>query len=107
MDEVQLTSTLTGLAIREFLQNVGEAGPNDFYRSFRKVKPSTSYDVCRRYFWILRKLGLVERTRREMGQGAIPKQLYRIVPGKENDSRWNAPQGELYPDTRLGHRYGK
>lgn len=99
---------MTGLAIREFLTEVGEGGPNDFYRSFRKVKPSTSYDACRRYFYILRKLGMIERTRREMGQGAIPKQLYRIVSGMENDERWSHPQITLYPSTGLGGvRYKK
>jgi len=95
--EVDLKSSLTGLAIREFLLRTGEASPNDVLRALRRVKAKTSYNSVRRYFWILRKLGLVEYTRREIGQGAIPKQLYRIVPGKESDSRWSAPQSALYP----------
>jgi hypothetical protein len=108
VSEVQLTETLTGLAIREFLEAMGEAGPNDFYTRFKEVKPSTSYNNCRRYFYILRRLGLIEPTRREMGKGLIPKQLYRIVPGMQSDPRWSAPQVALYPDTRFGRaRYEK
>jgi len=108
MAEVELTSGLTGPAIREFLRQVGEGCPNDFLKAFRKVKKKTSYNSCRRYFWILKKLGLIEPTRRVMGRGAIPKQLYRIVPGMENDPRWSAPQVALYPDTALGaKRYGR
>ncbi len=102
MAEVELTSGLTGPAIREFLLQVGEGGPNDFLKAFRKVKKKTSYNSCRRYFWILKKLGLIEPTRREMGRGVIPKQLYRIVPGKEDALEWRAPQVALYPSTRLG-----
>lgn len=108
MSEVELTSGLTGPAIREFLRQVGEGCPNDFLKAFRKVKKKTSYGSARRYFWILKKLGLIEPTRREMGRGTIPKQLFRIVPGMENDPRWTAPQIALYPDTGLGgKRYGR
>jgi len=109
MSEIELKNHLAGLAIREFLSQVGEGGPSDFFKVYRKVKEKASYAAARRYFWILKKLGLIEPTRREIGQShTIAKQLYRIVPGKENDSRWSAPQVALYPATRLGRsRYGK
>ena len=108
MSEVELTETLTGPAIREYLLAVGEGNPNDFFKAFRQVKKKTSYASARRYFYILRRLGLIEPTRREMGKGLIAKQLYRIVPGMEHDARWSAPQVALYPATRLGRaRYGK
>jgi len=108
MAEVELTNTSTGLAIREFLRQEGEGSPNDFLKAFRKVKKKTSYGSARRYFWICKKLGLIEPTRRVMGRGVIPKQLYRIVPGREHDPRWSAPQVALYPDTQLGRsRYGR
>lgn len=102
MSQVQLTESLTGLAIREFLQHEGEGSANDFIKAFRLVKKKTSYASARRYFWILKKLGLVQPTRRVMGKGLIPKQLYRIVPGRENDSRWAHPQIALYPSTGAG-----
>jgi len=108
MAETTLVHTSTGLAIREFLREVGEGCPSDFLKAFRKVKKKTSYGSARRYFWICKKLGLIEPTRREMGRGVIPKQLYRIVPGMDTDFRWSAPQAALYPDTRLGRsRYGR
>ena len=108
MSEVELTEALTGAAIREFLLAVDEGCPNDFYKAYRLVKKTTSYDSARRYFYILKKLGLIEPTRREWGRGYIPKQLYHIVPGMENDARWPAPQIALYPETRLGpRRYAK
>ena len=108
MAEVELTEGLTGSAISEFLRQVGEGSPNDFLKAFRKVKKKTSYGSVRRYFWILKKLGLIEPTRRELGRVVIPKQLYRIVPGMEHDPRWSAPQVALYPGTRFGGaRYKK
>ena len=108
MAEVELTSTMTGLAIREYLMQVGEGSPNDFYREFRKIKRKTSYASVRRYFYILKRLGLIEPTRRVPGRGPIPKQLYRIVPGMEDDPRWMHPQVALYPATRFGGaRYQK
>lgn len=109
MSTVELTEPLTGLAIRQYLLAVGEGNPNDFYKAYRKIKKKTSYASARRYFYILRRLGLIEPTRREMGQSpTIAKQLYRIVPGMENDGRWRAPQVALYPATRLGRsRYAR
>lgn len=104
MTEVELTEPLTGLAIREFLLHVGEGGPNDFIKAYRKVKKKTSYDSARRYFYILKRLGLIEPTRREWGKGFIPRQLYRLCAGSESDPRWEAPQAALYPETRLGAR---
>jgi hypothetical protein len=108
MAESVLKETLTGLAIREFLSQVGEGAPNDFYREFRKVKPTTSYDSVRRYFYILKRLGLIEPTRTEKGKAPIPRQLYRIVPGMEGAPEWMAPQIAMYPETKWGRRrYGK
>ena len=108
MAEVEITVALTGLAIRQYLRQVGEGCSNDFCRAYRKVKKKTSYGGVRRYFYILKKLGLIEPTRREWGRGPIPKQLYRIVPGTEEDPRWTAPQVALYPATRYGGaRYQK
>jgi hypothetical protein len=108
MAEVEITVALTGLAIREYLLAVREGCPNDFYKEFRKVKAKTSYGSVRRYFYILKKLGLIEPTRREWGRGTIPKQLYRIVPGMEDSPLWSAPQVALYPATRFGGaRYTK
>ena len=101
-ENVELSETLTGLAIREFLLQVGEGCSSDFHSAFKKVKNKTSYASARRYFWILKKLGLIEFTRVESGKAFIPKRLYRIVPGMEDSPIWRAPQATLYPETRLG-----
>jgi hypothetical protein len=100
--EFEISVGLTGLAIRDYLLAVGEGCPNDFYKEFRKVKAKTSYGSVRRYFYILKRLGLIEPTRREWGRGTIPKQLYRIVSGMEDSPLWSAPQVALYPATRWG-----
>lgn len=104
MTEVELTEALTGLAIREYLLTVREGNPNDFLKAFRKIKKKTSYASVRRYFYICRRLGLIEPTRRVLGRGPIPRQLYRIVPGMEDAPEWLHPQIALYPLTRLGKR---
>jgi len=101
-EEVVITEVLTGLAIRQYLLQVVEGNPNDFYKLFRKVKRKTSYGSVRRYFYILRRLGLIEPTRRVPGRGPIPRQLYRIVPGMEDAEEWMHPQVALYPATRWG-----
>jgi len=101
---LEISEKLTGLAIKEFLMSVGEGSPNEFYSQFKKVKPSTSYESVRRYFYILKNLGLIEPTRREVGRAPIPKQLYRIVPGMEDAPEWYRPQIAMYPDTRWGRR---
>jgi hypothetical protein len=109
--EVKLTERLTGLAIREYLLVVGEGYPHEFYHNFKKIKPTTSYASVRRYFYILRELGLIEPTRVVRGRGRWPIHLHRIVPGMEDERLmdiWRAPQRELYPATGLGRkRYRK
>ena len=100
----EITPLLTGIAIRNFLLRVGRAGPYDFYREFRTVKPTTSYASIRKYFYILRELGLIEFVEEAPSAAGFPRRLYRIVPGMEEDPRWGAPQVELYPATRFGKR---
>lgn len=104
----EITVKLTGLAIREFLLAVGEGYPYWFYRCFKKVKPTTSYQSVARYFYILRKLGLIEFVREEPSNSRFPRKYFRIVPGREDDPAWLHPQEELYPETRIGgKRYRK
>ena len=94
----------TGLAIREYLMAVGEGSAYDFYKCYRRVKPSTSYATIRKYFHYLRKLGLIEKVREEDTGHGFPKVYYRIVPGMEDDERWFRPQAAIYPQTALGKR---
>lgn len=101
------TVKLTGLAIREYLSHVGEGYPYEFYKCFQKIKPTTSYASVRRYFYILKRLGLIEPVRKEpSSKGGFKRTYYRIVI--YDDPRWFAPQEALYPETRLGaKRYMK
>lgn len=100
----EITPLLTGIAIRNFLLRVGSGGPYDFFREFRLVKETTSYASIRKYFYILRELGLIEFVEEAPSAGGFPRRLYRIVPGMEDDPRWGAPQVELYPATKFGKR---
>lgn len=102
-----ITESLTGLAIREFLLQVGLAGPYDFYKEFRELKPTTSYASVRRYFWILKQLGLIEFVRTAPSTAGFPRRLYRIVLGREDDPRWEFPQIALFPTSGFGGRKGK
>jgi len=102
-----ITSPLTGLAIREFLSEVGTGGPYDFYKEFRELKPTTSYASVRRYFWILKELDLIEFVSTAPSATGFPRRLYRIVPGKEDDPRWGYPQIALFPTSGFGGRRGK
>ena len=90
--EFVFNETTTSLAIREFMLKRGETYPAEFYRAFRAVRPKTTYKNITWYFWILRRLKLIERTRTEPGKGIFPRQYHRIVPGRENDPRWHSPQ---------------
>jgi len=104
MAKPRITAPLTGDAIREYLLRVGVGHPHGFYSEFKRMKPTTSYGSVRRYFYILREIGLVERVGTAPGRGRWPRSLYRIVPGMEDDPRWGRPQVELYPSTRWGAR---
>lgn len=93
-----------GEAIREYLTVMEEGNPYGFFKLWRQFKKSTSYDSVRRYFYILKELGLIEPVRFTPGQRGFRKHLYKVVPGTEEDPRWTFPQRELYPDTALGRR---
>jgi len=74
----------------------------------RRIKRRASYLSVIKYFYICRRLGLIEFVRQEVGRGKYPRRIYRVRAGMENDPRWSAPQAALYPETRWGGaRYGK
>lgn len=104
LESKEMFVPLVGEAIREYLLREGEGYPYGFYREYKTVKPTTSYDSIRRYFYILKQLGLIELVRTEPSRGQFPRHMYRIVPGMERDPRFGAPQVELYPQTKWGKR---
>jgi hypothetical protein len=95
----------TGMAIKQYLMDMGEGSPYDFYKCFKKVRPTLSYKNVVYYFYLLHRAGLIERVRTEpSSKGGFDKTIYRIVPGKEDDPGWFHPQQIFYPETRLGRR---
>jgi hypothetical protein len=105
----EISAKATGLAIREYLLAKGSGSPYDFYKCFRRIKPSTSYKNIAYYFYLLHKAGLIERVGTEpSSKGGIDKSLYRAVESRLADDGWLHPQEIFYPETRLGKkRYRK
>jgi len=99
---LELAGLNTGEAIREWLRIVEEGNPYGFYKLFRQVKPSTSYDSIRRYFWLLKEIGLIESVRFEKAKTGFRKHFYKMVEKRVEDPAWWHPQIALYPDTALG-----
>jgi hypothetical protein len=79
--------------------------PYDFYKCFRRVKPTTSYKSVVYYFYLLHKAGLIERVgTAPSSRGGIDKSLYKVVETRLTDEGWLHPQQIFYPETRLGAR---
>lgn len=97
----------TGPAIKEYLLTVGRGNSYAFFKLFRQVKKTTSYDSVRRYFWMLRKIGLIRPAGTEARAHGWRKHMYTVTPGKEEDPAWWHCQGELYNATRVGRSYSK
>jgi len=63
------------------------------------------YSSFRRYFYILKKLGLIEFTREETGENPQlqPRRYYTVVEEfSDLDDAWRKPQVVLYPETVWG-----
>ena len=92
-----------GLLIRDILLEKKEAY---VYEVLKEVKSRVntfrgSYDTFRRYFYILRKLELIEKVREEkVPEENIPFEAkriyYKIKEGKENDPAWEDPIAYAY-----------
>jgi hypothetical protein len=101
----------TGTFIRDYLLDHGESYPQEIWRALREERTEMelkygSYQSFRsNYIYVLKRLGLIEPTRRVPGRpGMFDRQMYRIVPGMERDPRWRAPQKYLDPRRGIGSR---
>jgi len=103
-EHLMLTDMQTGEAIREYLLTVKEGYAYGFYRIYKVFKPSTSYDSIRRYFYILKEIGLIEPVRFVKGKGQWRRHYFSAVMVRIEDPAWFHPQVELYPITRHGKR---
>lgn len=89
--------------LRDLFISSSEVCPADAYRAFKNTAHKTSYPAVLRLFYDLRQLSLIEFTRSERSRTPINRRYHRIVPGKENDPRWQAnPHHLLYPDSAIG-----
>lgn len=104
-------SVLAGLgtaeAIQQYLKSEKRGNSYAFYKLFREYKKSTSYTSCRRYFWLLKEIGLIRVVGTEPGKHGLRKRMYAITPGKEDDPAWWHCQGELYKAASIGRGYSE
>ena len=90
----------TALFIRDYLLEHGEGYAQEMWRELKKAREGRNvctYDSFKRnYVYILKKLGLIEETRREPVPGQPnwhERRYYRIVPGREDlTDEWTNPQ---------------
>jgi len=92
-----------GLLIRNILLEKKEAYVYEVLKECKKRlnKFNGSYGTFRRYFYILRKLGLIEKVREErVPEENIPFEAiriyYRIAKGMEASPAWNDPIEKAY-----------
>ena len=101
---VVLEGMLTGEAIREYLLTSKMGNPYGFYTAYRQVSKSVSYPSVRKYFYILKELGLIHAVGFVPGMAPWRKHMFTVVKGKETDPAWTHPQIELYPSTKYGKK---
>jgi len=101
----------TGLFIRDYLLEHGEAYAQEIWRALKKARATAGLHCCSyssfrtNYIYVLKKLGLIEAVRTERARkGWYRRVYYRIVQGRENDPRWIAPQKAFDPRRGLGKR---
>lgn len=104
-DEGRQAKKRVGIAdlLHELFTSSGEVCPTDAYCAIRAKGHKTSYAAVLRLFYALRQLSLIEFTRCEKGKAPIDRRYHRIIPGREDDSRWQTnPHHLLYPDSAIG-----
>jgi hypothetical protein len=104
MATVILEGMLTGEAIREYLLKSKMGNPYGFYKVYRQVSKRVSYASVRKYFYVLREVGLIQSVGFVPGMAPWRKHMFAIVKGKEADPAWTHPQIELYPATKYGKK---
>lgn len=101
---VILEGMLTGEAIREYLLRAKMGNPYGFYTAYRPFSRRVTYESVRKYFYILKELGLIQAVGFVPGMAPWRKHMFTVVKGKEADPAWTHPQIELYPSTKYGKK---
>jgi len=101
----------TSLWIRDHLMEVEEDYMWRMYKLFSKDMEEFGYRVPRyntfyKYFYVLKRLGLIRKTREERGlyPKAKKRVYYEIVPGTEAREEWLSPQKYVFPEAAVGGR---
>jgi len=90
-------------ALHDLFLEKGELCPAEARRLLKAAGRKTSYVAVQRLFYDLRQIGLIEFSHSEPGKAPIDRRYYRIIPGGEDDPRWDTyPHYELYPSAKLG-----
>jgi len=91
------------MALHDLFLSKKELCAAEARRLLKTIGRKTSYAAVQKLFYDLRQIGLIQFTHSEVGKGLIDKRFYRIIPGKENDLRWDTyPHYELYPSAKAG-----
>lgn len=105
------TSISTGDLIKEVLFNHGESFVMQIHREMSARLDALGYKIpmytsVSKMIYVLRKLGLVRRTRKESAIVATAKarQYYELVPGREDDPAWRNPYDALYHPALFAER---
>jgi len=96
--------------IRDILLQTGGTYPSEVFRRLEEVYPRrTSLRAVLRNMAALKAIGLICLDGERPGTKLLRKRVYRVVPGTEDDPRWQRhPLHELYPATVWGGaRYDK
>jgi len=101
----------TGEFIRSYLQKKGEAYIHETWMAFQDdlrkygLEWWGKYSSFRRYFYILKKLGLIEFTHEKPSEKPQlqPRRYYKVVERYAGlDEVWTKPQVVMYPETVWG-----
>jgi hypothetical protein len=85
----------TSTEIRRYMFENKETSPSDFHNYINQYR-DVKYNSVAKYFYVLRKLGLIEISRKEERNGGFPKIFYKLVERQIENIAWNNPQESLY-----------
>ena len=90
---------IIGMAIRQMLMERGVVSPYEFYQCYSRIKPRFKPKDAYRFFWVLKKLGLVMVVAKERGsRPGFLRSMYTIVPGMEDHPAWVNPMATYYKE---------
>lgn len=93
----------TGDQLRLLFVKNQELNPWGAYQLLKQTPAfKGGYQWVRKLFYCAKRLGLIIFVREEKGEALVPKRIYKIVPGFEDDPRWHNLHSALYPNSAIG-----